>query len=99
MDLPRNSNHGPSQDPKKIESVAVNKVTRRQKPLGRRFFETFVSGDDAKGVFDYVIFDVVVPAVKDLASDAFSQLVDRFLFGESRSPHRRASSRPSGNSG
>lgn len=99
MDLPRNSNHGTPQEPKKIEGVTVNKVTRRQKPMGRRFFETFVSGDDAKGVFDYIVFDVMIPAIKDLVSDAGSQLLDRFLFGESRAPHRRASTRPSGNSG
>lgn len=100
MDLPRNSNHGTPQEPKKIEGVAVNKVTRRQKPLGRRFFETFVGGDDAKGVFDYITFDVIIPAVKDLASDAFSQMVDRFLYGDSqRSSSRRTSSRPSGSAG
>lgn len=99
MDLPRNSNHGSPQEPKKIESVTVNKVTRRQKPLGRRFFETFFSGDDARGIFDYVLFDVIIPAVKDLASNAGSELIDRTLYGDSRGPHRRTTSRPSGSAG
>lgn len=98
--LPRNSNHGVPQEPKKIEGVTVNKVTRRQKPMGKRFFETFFSGDNAQGVFEYIVFDVIIPAVKDLASDAWSQLGERALYGgESRSPHRRANSRPSGTSG
>lgn len=99
MDLPRNSNHGTPQEPKKIEGVTVNKVTRRQKPLGRRFFETFFSGDDARGIFDYVLFDVIIPAVKDLASNAGSELIDRTLYGDSRGPNRRTSSRPSGQAG
>lgn len=99
MDFPSNSKHPQSQEPKKIERVVLGEVTRKQKPLAKRFVETFFSGSDAKGVMDYILFDVVVPAAKDLVSEAFSQMVDRVLYTDGRSPQRRTSSRPSGSSG
>lgn len=78
-------------EPKKIESVVTGDVIRRKKPLGKRFAETFVGGD-ANSVMSYVVFDVLVPAAKDMISDAFSQGIDRMLFGESRGTSRRRSS-------
>jgi len=99
MDFPSNSQAPKPQEPKKIEKIALGEVTRKQKSLGRRFMETFVSGEDASSVMGYILFDVVVPAAKDLASDAFSQMVDRFLYGDGKPPHRRTGSRSSGSSG
>lgn len=86
-------------EPKKIEQVATGEVVRRKKPLGKRFAETFVGGD-AKGVAAYVVFDVLVPAAKDMAADAVSQGIERMLFGEARSTSRRTGARPgSGSNG
>ena len=85
-------------EPKKIEKVTEGEVVRRKKPLGRRLKETFVGGD-AKSVWGYVMLDVLIPAAKDMISDAGSQFLERMLFGESRSHSRRSSSRPSGING
>ncbi len=82
-------------EPKKIEKVVAGGVVRRKKPLGKRFAETFVGGD-AKGVWNYVLFDVLIPAAKDMASDAVTQAVERMLFGENRSSSRRSASRRGG---
>lgn len=97
MDYPSNSHKAQTAETeqpeaKKIESVVTGDVVRRRKPLGKRFTETFVGGD-AKSALGYVLFDVLVPAAKDMASDAVSQGIDRMLFGESRSPGRRSGSR------
>src|SRR6266508_777028 len=96
MDYPDNSHKSKitekEPEPKNIESVVTGDVVRRKKPLGKRFTETFVGGD-AKSVWGYVFFDVLVPAAKDMASDAVSQGIDRMLFGESRSHGRRPGSR------
>lgn len=78
---------------KKIEKVVEGEVQRRKKPLGKRFTETFV-GDDAKGVWGFVLMDVLVPAAKDMAADAVSQGIERMLFGEARSSSRRTGHRP-----
>lgn len=78
----------PEPEPKKIEQVTENPVTRRKKPLRRRFMETFIQGE-AKGVGSYLVQDVLIPAAKDTISDAMSQGIDRLLFGESRGRNRR----------
>jgi hypothetical protein len=94
MEFPSNSHQAkatePQPDPvKKIDKVVTNDVTRRKKPLGKRFAETFVGGD-ARSVSHYVLFEVLVPAAKDTISDAVSQGVERLIFGESRSGSRRS---------
>jgi hypothetical protein len=83
---------------KRVEKIVEGEVVRRKKPLGRRFIETFFSGD-AHGVFSYVIVDVLLPAAKDTVADAVSQGFERLLFGEVRSTSRRTGTRPSGSSG
>lgn len=85
-------------EPKKIDPVVTGEVTRRKKPLGKRFAETFVGGD-INTVAGYVIFEVLIPAAKDMMSDAVSQGIDRMLFGETRASSRSRSSRPSGTNG
>jgi hypothetical protein len=81
--------------PKKIEKVVVSDVVRRKKPLGKRLSETLVGGD-ARGVWGYIAFEVIVPAFKDTFTDAVSQGVERLVFGEARSSSRRTGHRPGG---
>jgi hypothetical protein len=84
---------------KRVERVVEKAAIRRKKPLSKRFLETFIGGD-AKGVLGYVMMDVLLPAAKDTIADAFSQGIERMLFGEVRSTSRRAGYRPnSGTSG
>lgn len=78
---------------KKVQQVTQSQVVRRKKPLGKRFTETFVGGDTSS-VWDYVVFDVLVPAAKDMFADAVSQGVERMIFGEARSTSRRTGRRP-----
>lgn len=88
---------GNKPEPKKIEQIATGDVVRRKKPLGRRFSETFVGGD-AKSAGAYVLFDVLLPAAKDMVADAMSMGVEKMLFGEARSTSRRGGTRSSTNS-
>lgn len=88
----------PKEIEKKVEKVVTGTVARRKKPLGKRFMETFVGGE-AKGVGHYVLFEVIIPAVKDVTADAVSQAIERMLFGEARSSSRRTGSRPGSSSG
>lgn len=78
---------------KKVDRVVQGEVVRRKKPLGRRFLDTFVEGE-AKGVWHYVISNVIVPAVKDVVSDVVSQGIERMLYGDRGGSSRRGASRP-----
>ena len=85
------------EEPKKIERIIEGEVIRRKKPLSKRFAETFIGGD-AKTVGLYIVYDVLLPAVKDTLADAMSQGVERMLFGEARSTSRRGSRSSGSNS-
>jgi hypothetical protein len=87
----------PKQEDKKIEKVVTGAVVRRKKPIGRRLIETFVGGD-SKTAVQYVLMEVLVPAAKDMLTDAISQGVERLVYGEARSSSRRTGARPSGSS-
>lgn len=78
---------------KHVQKVVTGNVIRKKKPLGKRFREMFL-GDDSQGVVEYVFADVLVPALKDMVTDAVSQGMERMIFGETRANNRR--SKPSG---
>lgn len=86
-------------EPKKIEQVvASGGVSRRKTPLGRRLAETFIGGD-ARTVGGYVVLEVLVPAARDMIADAFTQGIERMIYGEVKSSSRRIGGRPSGQNG
>lgn len=75
------------QDEKIVKKVTTAKV--RKQSLGRRMAETF-TGDDAQSVGQYVLFEVLLPAFKNMVADAVTGGVERLMFGDSRG--RRGSS-------
>src|SRR5215207_4048551 len=81
---------------KKIEAVVTGAVSRRKKPLGKRFAETFFGGN-LKKVAQYILEEVLLPAAKDTVADVVSQGIERMVYGEARSSSRRTGYRP-GNS-
>jgi hypothetical protein len=72
----------------KMEQVTTGKVVDRKQPLGKRIAATF-QGDDAHSVGQFILFDVVMPAVKATISDVVSQGVDRLMYGDSRARSAR----------
>jgi hypothetical protein len=71
---------------KKLEKVIEGTAIRQKPPIGKRIRQAF-TGDDARSVGDYLLFDVFLPALKTTISDMASQGVERLLFGEkSRTP-------------
>lgn len=89
----KNSKSEPTRRPredKNIQKVTSGKVVQRQKGLASRIRETF-TGDDAKSVGTYILFDVVIPAAKNMISEAGSQFIERMLFGDVRDRHRSTS--------
>lgn len=95
MNYPGNSNKDKAGKPdKNIQQVTSVAAVQRKKSIFKRIGETF-SGDDAQSVGSYILFDVIIPAAKNMLSDAVSQGIERLLFGESS---RRSGSRRNGGS-
>lgn len=57
------------------EVVATGKV--RKKGLGARFKEAMFGGEDIKTVVENVVFEVMIPAAKDMMTDALMETVSR----------------------
>lgn len=87
-EFPPNSKKAAAAEEKKIERVTSAEPIRRKRPLGKRITETFF-GADLKSVVNYVVAEVLVPAAKDMAVEAGSQGLERFIFGDA-SPRRRS---------
>lgn len=88
----------PDPDVKKEKATKVTKgeVIKRKTPLGKRVKDTFFGGEDGRGVVEYIAFEVMVPAVKDLLADTVNLGVERLIFGDSaRGTSRRTGRRPS----
>ena len=92
MKYPPNSDTSkePPQEEKDLKQVTSGTVKRKKKSLRKQFTETFVGGD-AKTALHYVVFDVLIPAAKDMIADAGSQGIEKLIFGDSR---RRGASPP-----
>lgn len=75
---------------KDISPVVSGSAVRRKKSFRRQFKETFVSGD-ARTAIQYVLFDVLLPAAKDMVVEAGAQGIEKLIFGDSR---RRGGSTP-----
>lgn len=73
------------------EKVVTGVVRERKKPAFSRFFGNIVA-EDGGSVGSYILMDVMLPAAKNMISDAISQGIDRLLFGDSRP--RRSDVRP-----
>ena len=78
----------PSPQGKKIVKVVNGPVKTKKKSLGRRFSETFI-GEDKETVKSYLLFDVIVPAVKDTISELVKSAIDMILFGDTKASNVR----------
>lgn len=62
---------------KKLKSVVKNdSLVRSKKPITKRFTEKFIK-EDIEDVKDYIIFDAIIPGIKNLCLDA----LEMFFFG------------------
>lgn len=99
-EFPSNSQNPRPAQPEKPPEKVVTKivegtVSRRKKPLGARLREMFFA-DSEVSVLDYVMGEVLVPAFKDMVTDAVSQGFERMIYGETRPGRRRPNSSSSG---
>lgn len=87
-DFPANSARirrpeAPEDEPKRIERVTSGEVDQRKRGIGRKFKETFVGGS-ARGAIDYMVIEVVVPAIQDTMLEAMQGGLERLIKGDTR---------------
>lgn len=66
---------------KGIQKVVSNPVKSRKKSSVRKLSEVFIS-EDIDNVKDYILMDVLLPAIKKAISDTVTNGIDMILYGE-----------------
>lgn len=67
------------------EKVIKGKIKQRKKSLGKRMSESFLE-DDSHSVFEYILWDVLIPAAKDTIFDVVTNAGRMFLYGDHEKP-------------
>ena len=86
MNYPPNSKKSHQEavpEKKVVPKIITGTVVQRKKPLGRKIAETF-GGDSASDVGMYVLFEVIIPAIKDMIVNSGKEALDRAFYGGSR---------------
>lgn len=98
MDIKPNSNKAKNElivdEARKVDKVVKGTTTRKSESVGRKLSDTFLS-EDAQDVKSYILFDVFIPAVKDMVVDLITNGTNMLFYGRGSS---RRSSGPSSRS-
>ena len=91
-EIPGNSHKSreaaPAVEPReKIEKVITGKVVRRKPPFYKRIARSMVA-DDVENVGEFVVTDVLIPAIKNLMFDIITKGSARTLYGSGGSASR-----------
>lgn len=85
---PGNTNKGKKEEPKaekKVERIEGVVAVKQKPSMGKRIREAF-TGDSARGIGDYLLFEVALPAIKTTLFDLINQGANRALFGSGGVP-------------
>ncbi len=66
-----------------VEKVVQSRVSKKKKPFLARLKDDF-GGEDSRTIGDYILYDVLIPAIKDTLYDIVKGGTERALFGETR---------------
>ena len=78
----------PQEEREPVEKVVTGKVITRKTPWYRKMVNSMVA-EDASSVGDFLMTDVVIPALKNLIRDVGVGALDRTLYGSSRARANR----------
>ena len=72
----------------KVNQIVKGTVKRKKETTGDKLKKAWF-GEDVVNVKDYVIFDVMIPALKSTLSDMISNGIEVLLFGETRGKRKK----------
>lgn len=70
-----------------IEKIIGGTATARKVPWYKRYARNIIA-DDATSIGDYIMTDIIIPAIRNLIGDAVKGSTDRILYGHSRGRDR-----------
>ena len=70
----------------KKDPIVSGKVKKKEKPVHKKLSEA-VLAEDVKDVKSYLVWDVLIPALKDTVSDLVKRGIDAMLYGNGKSPN------------
>ena len=76
--------------PKQVKQVTVGAANRRKKSLSKRFAEHF-GGGSLRNAGPVVLFEILIPAAKDMIVEAGKAALDGVVYGEDHVSRRRSS--------
>lgn len=85
-DVPVTPSAEPAADPQNVvlDKVVTGRVIRRKRSILSRVTETLFQGESS--VFGYLLQEVLVPALKDMATSMVTQGIEKALYGDVRTP-------------
>jgi len=80
---------------KNVKQVTTSPAVRRKQGMGKKFKSIFFSGD-AKTALSYGVYDVVIPAAKEMILDFGRETLEKLIMGQSRRQRSAPTSGPGG---
>lgn len=73
------------------QKIITSEVTTKEKSATKKFAEKFFE-DEVSNVKTYILWDVIIPAIKNVISDIVGNSVDMMLYGRTRNRSQRGTS-------
>ena len=73
------------------QKIITSEVTTKEKSATKKFADKFFE-DDVSNVKTYILWDVIIPAIKNVISDIVGNSVDMMLYGRARNRPQRGAS-------
>lgn len=73
------------------QKIITSEVTTKEKSATKKFAEKFFE-DEVSNVKTYILWDVIIPAIKNVISDIVENSVDMMLYGRTRNRSQRGPS-------
>lgn len=77
----------PDEQKPRMEKLIDGKVQVRKKSTGRKLMEVFFS-DEIPNLGDYLMFDLLVPAIKDTVVNIFTSGIEMLFYGKAKGGRR-----------
>ena len=95
IEFPNNSHaarEGKRQEKPRVENVVNGTTKLKRKSEARKFADIFIS-DDIDSVKNYVLMDVLVPAIKKAVVDIVSDGINMIIYGDTAKRSNSGTSR------